>query len=135
MSYSKWWNSKEWRIPKKKILENKKCPVLNCKNQATVQHHITYDPEDREAIEKLCYEHHRQITAKNCQEARKIKNILSNNQRWIIYENFIHGKYGKIRITKIDEKWMNNTKCELKLNKISNIKNNDSNILTSFWEI
>ncbi len=67
--------------------DGSRCVVPGCRSWAVEAHHVTYDPPE---IVPMCHEHHDDITAINCQQAR---GPLSNNQRRSIWRRFLRGDF------------------------------------------
>ncbi len=83
------------------------CRFPGCKNTATQEHHITYDPE---VTRWLCEKHHSEITAINGVESRKYHKTLSNKHRWFIWFRFIEGSI-KPRRTHLTRAWESGLMC------------------------
>src|ERR1700704_3429217 len=82
------------------------CPVEDCTDPATEQHHVLYDyHRDGPKTFGLCKEHHRWITRTQSHAGRKQRFPLSEKQRWFFWFKLIRGEMKRPRETKLDREW------------------------------
>jgi hypothetical protein len=83
-----------------------RCPVMDCLEAATEEHHILYNQDHGGPFtQRLCPEHHAWITRRQSHAARKHRAPLSVRQRWFFWYELIEGRMQRPGITSLDRQW------------------------------
>jgi hypothetical protein len=91
----------------------RRCPVKDCLELATEQHHILYTVEHgKDETRDLCHAHHSWITRAQSHQGRKQRSPLSIAQRWRFWFILINGEMKRPRLTQLDREWESRWKIE-----------------------